>query len=109
MVPCAETTFCRQRLCHSEKDKCYSSDNCCDCNHGHAFNGTACVPETDMCPCKDESGNVRKPGEKWTDAQSPCKEHVCINNMVDTKDVSRDCPPITCDLLVSFVNILITF
>jgi hypothetical protein len=91
---CVPETFCRSQLCHAVRatSTCIKADNCCDCSHGTAFNGTACVAAKDSCECADERGQVRKAGSKWEDSTNPeCVEHQCLHNEVITVDHSKSC------------------
>ena len=71
-VDCTVNNNGHQRKCHSFANEVLPFDDpCCECTHGTAFNGTACIDES-RCPCQ-ENGIVRLPGEKWAADDDQCK------------------------------------
>lgn len=92
---CDATSFCRRSVCHSVRTECFASDACCDCYHGTAYNGTACVSVNDQCACVDERGDIHAPGSTWNDYDNPsCIQYTCVNNDIVAINRELDCPMI---------------
>lgn len=86
LVDCDDwTTFCRSvpTLCNYEKNlaDCYNSAECCECNSGHFYNGSACVRRV-HCTCMDKDGIERQPSEQWSYFGS-CDIWRCLDNHVE--------------------------
>ena len=96
IVNCDPASFCRLSVCHSVKNTCFRSESCCDCFHGTAFNGTACVSTNDQCSCMDELGVIHESGTTWVDSEdAACIQHTCASNTIVTLNKGIDCPIIT--------------
>merc|ERR1739838_715821 len=97
MGPCESNNKGRQKKCHLYKDEVLPFDDpCCECTHGTAFNGTACIDES-RCPYQ-ENGIVRLPGEKWAADDDQCKIKSCLNNeIIILQNHREECKPYDCN------------
>jgi hypothetical protein len=96
-VDCTVNNNGHQRKCHNFASEVLPFDDpCCECTHGTAFNGTACIDES-RCPCQ-ENGIVRLPGEKWADDDDQCKIKSCLNNeIIILQNRREECKPSDCN------------
>ncbi|XP_077870560.1 uncharacterized protein LOC100375992, partial [Saccoglossus kowalevskii] len=84
---------CRSDVCNSMTE-CIPNNEvpCCTCGAGLRFDGVRCI-HAYLCNCADEQGNIRTPGETWSDPLDICIEYQCVDNHVISYPVP--CAPTT--------------
>ncbi|XP_019648029.1 PREDICTED: SCO-spondin-like [Branchiostoma belcheri] len=83
------------KVCHMLQADCVEPEGCksgCVCHQGKVLDSTGnCVDPLD-CSCKDDGGEIRRPGESWQKTQ--CETCTCFDNQISCAMAS--CADVTC-------------